>query len=146
MNKRNVIQFLGKNHPLSNFYEAHFDIDGIVYPTVEHYYQSEKCINIQDKIKITITKEAKDAKRLGRKVKCKKDWNLVKKRVMWKALNAKFSQNIRLKEYLLNTGDCYLIEKNKYDEYWGIGGGGGKNIMGRLLILLRRKYKNECKL
>ncbi|MCD7839046.1 MAG: NADAR family protein [Erysipelotrichaceae bacterium] len=55
----------------------------------------------------TLTK----AKRAGRKVKLRTDWEDVKLNIMKELIMIKF-QNPLLKEKLLNTGDALLIEGN----------------------------------
>ena len=138
-----VIKFLGEKHPLSNFYQSDFSIHKIVFPTVEHFYQSEKPMDIRDQIKITIAKTPQEAKKVGREVICRPGWDKIRLRVMWRALNTKFRQSDHLKAYLLGTGDSILIEDNHYDNYWGIGNGTGKNMLGKMLMLLRKKLREE---
>jgi ribA/ribD-fused uncharacterized protein len=40
---------------------------------------------------------------------------------MFTAVYAKFSQNEHMKDFLIRTGDCELIEANRYDDFWGVG-------------------------
>lgn len=49
----------------------------------------------------------------------RKDWEESKVEVMEKALVAKFSQNGRLKDILLGTGNAVLVEHTAKDSYWG---------------------------
>lgn len=65
---------------------------------------------------------------------------------MHKALLAKFTQHEDLKEKLLDTGDCLLVEHTKNDAYWGDGGDGGndtlgKNMLGKLLARVRNEIR-----
>ena len=67
------------------------------------------------------------------------DWVEVKEDVMLKALHAKFTQHIALKNILLGTGDRLLVQRSPDDRYWGDGGdGSGKNRLGILLMRLRK--------
>lgn len=66
---------------------------------------------------------------------------------MKKALLAKFKQNISLKELLLETNDCYLIEGNYWhDNIWGIcyckkcENIKGENRLGKLLMKIRNNF------
>ena len=52
------------------------------------------------------------AKRLGRKVDLREDWETVKIDVMRNVLKSKFSLNSELREKLIATGDVELIEGN----------------------------------
>ena len=66
----------------------------------------------------------------------------VKVAVMRDALRAKFTQHPELSELLLGTGDAKLVEHTENDDYWGDGGDGrGKNMLGRLLMLLRDELR-----
>ena len=42
-------------------------------------------------------------------------------------LRARFEQNPRLKDLLIETGNKELIFDNKHDRFWGIGDGSGTN-------------------
>jgi ribA/ribD-fused uncharacterized protein len=93
---------------LSNMYVAPFEIDGITFPTVEHYFQWSKATLFKDEAAATkiLTPpkgkpftEAKSAKAIGRKVKDfdGTQWNGLapgrgfKDEVMRRALRAKFT-------------------------------------------------------
>ena len=67
---------------------------------------------------------------------------MVKLDVMYKALLAKFSQNLGLKELLKGTGERKLIEHSFYDSFWGDGGDNtGQNYLGKLLMQLRGELR-----
>ena len=65
----------------------------------------------------------KEYKELGRKIKNFSDlkWNENKYQIVLKGNIAKFSQNEKLKAFLLNTGIKILVEASPYDKIWGIG-------------------------
>jgi predicted NAD-dependent protein-ADP-ribosyltransferase YbiA (DUF1768 family) len=45
---------------------------------------------------------------------------------------------------LLETGDREIIENSPVDSYWGIGPDGrGENMVGKILMRLRKELKNE---
>ncbi|CAI2373764.1 unnamed protein product [Moneuplotes crassus] len=129
----------------SNFYSAPFYIDSKEYPTSEHYFQSMKFYPSYDHMEsVRLAKSPGVAARLGRSRKnpLRKDWEEVKDDVMRTALEAKFTQNEGLKEVLLETGTREIIEHTGKDFYWGDGGdGGGKNMLGILLMELREKLR-----
>ena len=52
-----------------------------------------------------------EAKKLGRRVKLRKDWEAVKVKIMEELVRAKFTQNPDLADKLLATGDAYLESK-----------------------------------
>ncbi len=49
------------------------------------------------------------------------DWRAERRQVMYEGYKAKFMQYLVLKQFLLNTGKCTLVEASKYDKYWGSG-------------------------
>jgi predicted NAD-dependent protein-ADP-ribosyltransferase YbiA (DUF1768 family) len=66
------------------------------------------------------------------------DWDDVRIEVMKKCLLAKFTQNAKLRDLLLSTGDATIIENSPRDSFWGIGkNGDGSNWLGLLLMEVR---------
>ena len=83
------------------------------------------------------------AKRKGRKVTLRNDWEEVKFWVMLGVCSAKFTQNKDLAEQLLATGDEELIEGNTWgDRTWGMVNGTGKNWLGKILMQIREELRN----
>ena len=65
-------------------------------------------------------KIAKDAKDLGREITINvPEWDKVAPIYMKIALLQKFTQNIELRNELINTGTKYLIEASPHDKIWG---------------------------
>lgn len=138
-----ICGFSGEYRFLSNFYLVDIVIDGITYKSVEHYYMSEKTTDDKLKQLIMNTQSAAEAKRIGKKLKLRADWEeKYKHKSMFKGLNSKF--NIpEMRSKLLSTGDSYLEETNHWgDVYWGVCDGVGKNMLGRMLMYIRRNYVN----
>lgn len=122
---------------LSNFYSSPIQYEGIVYPTVEHMFQALKALDIETRKKIANAATPGQAKRLGRSVALREDWEEVKVDVMRTALQLKFSDPT-LRAKLIATGDAELIEGNTWnDRFWGVCRGSGKNMLGLLLMELR---------
>lgn len=137
--------FDGKNAFLSNFYHSPIRYEGLEYPTVEHCYQALKTLDETERLNIRNNKSPGQAKRLGRKVVLRKDWENIKLRVMFELLIQKFSSP-ELLELLLNTGDAELIEGNYWrDHFWGICNGVGENHLGKLLMKIRKEFRENCK-
>lgn len=136
----------------SNFYPAPIKIDGVVWPTTEHYFQAQKFLGQADgeeyMEQIRLEPSAAVAKKLGstRSIKLRPDWERVKEEVMSKALHAKFTQHPELATVLLSTGTAVLAEHTSNDRYWGDGGdGSGKNRLGHLLMALRAQLAEKQK-
>jgi ribA/ribD-fused uncharacterized protein len=82
------------------------------------------------------------AKQLGRQVKLRPDWEVVKTAIMEDVVRAKFTQNEELQEKLLATEDRLLIEGNWWkDKIWGVSNGRGENRLGIILMNVRKELK-----
>ena len=140
-----IDRFDGDYAFLSNFYPSSiFDSnDGFTYPTVEHFFQAKKSLILREREMISKAETPGRAKRMGRKVQLRSDWEDIKLFVMEYALRRKFSKP-RFKEALLATGDEELIEGNWWgDTFWGVCNGVGENNLGKLLMKIREEFKNE---
>jgi ribA/ribD-fused uncharacterized protein len=153
---RVIDRFDGKYRFLSNFYPARVVLNLRVYDTVEHAYQAAKTLSKSERHTIRDAPTPGKAKRLGRRVTLRADWEDVKLEVMEELVRFKFREP-RLKQLLLDTGDALLIEGNTWgDRFWGacIGsveglprwndGGGyiyGENWLGRILMAEREAWQ-----
>ena len=139
-----INSFDGEYAFLSNFYFSPMVIDNVVYTTNEHFFQAMKSLNPKERQVIALAPTLGKAKRLGRKVSLRKDWEDIKEEVMLIGLRHKFS-NPDLRRKLLATGNEELIEGTTWhDNYWGICsceacGGQGKNRLGKLLMQVREE-------
>lgn len=140
--------FNGEYRFLSNFYEEYVYYEEAMYPTNEHAFQAAKFyvidLNTRNKVRsdiLTLDTPGK-AKRWGRKVQLRSDWEETKYGIMYDIVLAKFSQNVYLKNKLLATEDAYLEETNYWnDTTWGVCKGVGKNWLGQILMDVRRQLK-----
>lgn len=134
-----ISSFTGAFRFLSNFAPSPVFYDGVLYTTVEHAYQAAKGNDAFYRKKIFETVRPGDAKRLGRAVKLRPDWEDVKTGIMLDLLRQKFANDF-LRELLLSTGDAKLIEGNHWgDTFWGVCNGVGQNMLGRLLMQVREE-------
>ena len=137
-----IAEFRGRYRFLSNFYPAIVNLDSIPYPTVEHAFQAAKTIDVQHRERIRKCNKPGDAKRLGRRVPLRSDWEQVKLYVMLNLLRQKFSQTEFLKTQLLATGEAQLIEGNTWNDFfWGECMGTGENHLGKLLMRVRQELR-----
>lgn len=138
----NISSFTGDYRFLSNFYPAQVELDGVMYPSTEHAYQAAKTLDIEERkvFHQHPLPTAAESKKLGRKLTLRSDWEGVKLQVMEKLLVQKFA-HADLKEKLLETGDCLLVEGNNWsDVFWGVDRRkGGQNHLGKLLMKIRDK-------
>ncbi|KKM63208.1 hypothetical protein LCGC14_1513830 [marine sediment metagenome] len=90
-----------------------------------------------DQCEIAKLKDPGQAKRAGRKLKIRGDWNDIKLDIMKKILEVKF-KDPELGQKLMNTAPAELIEGNNWnDRYWGICKGQGLNNLGIILMSIR---------
>ncbi len=138
-----IISFRDEYFFLSNFYPVEIKLDGIVYPNAEAAFQAQKTLDVEERRKFSMLKNPVQAKRLGRKVKLRDDWEEVKLYIMSEIVSQKFLQHPHLIEMLLQTGDEELVEGNKWgDRFWGVCKGKGKNHLGKILMKIRDAYKS----
>ena len=139
-----ISEFQGEYRFLSNFYEAPVDICGNVFPTAEHAYQAMKSNESSDWEIILACETPGQAKRAGRRVTMRDDWNEVKLEIMEEIVRRKFKHNHQLKLRLLATGDETLQEGNRWnDRYWGVCRGVGKNHLGNILMTVREELRDD---
>lgn len=138
-----ITDFSKENEFLSNFYSCTIIYEDITYHTTEAAYQAAKTFDVLDKKEIAVAATPGLAKKLGRRLKMRTDWDDVKVSVMEQCLRLKFAQP-ELKKKLLDTGEEYLVEGNYWgDVFWGVCKGKGENNLGILLMKLREEYKNS---
>ena len=115
---------------LSNFYESEFQLDGKRWSSVEHFYQGSKFKrgnpNFYAQFSLDsgseISKDPCKAKRAGGKtggglrsknIKMDPGFFVGKDKVFYRAMVAKFSQNLELGKILLDTKNAQLLHKTR---------------------------------
>lgn len=137
-----INNFRNKYNFLSNFYPCEIEYDGKTYQNSEAAFQAQKTLNEEEKDQFTDLNPSA-AKRLGRRVQLRTDWEDIKLDVMYNVVYQKFKQNDDIRCKLLNTGDEELIEGNTWrDTYWGMyknkdGNFVGENHLGKILMKVR---------
>jgi ribA/ribD-fused uncharacterized protein len=141
-----IDQFQGEHRFLSNFYLCTVKAWGTEFPSVEHAFQASKSRHPADYARIAELSSPAEAKRAGRALELRPDWEQVKKQAMLRALLAKFIQHPELGERLASTGTQMLVEGNTWhDNYWGRCMCArcvqcvvpAQNYLGRLLMAVR---------
>lgn len=136
-----IDKFIGKYYFLSNFSNSKIEIEGLTFDNGEAAFHSFKDCNRREEF---VGLNPSQAKKLGRSVKLREDWEEVKDHLMYRVNYAKFSQNEDLKEKLLATDKKELVEGNNWgDTYWGVCNGKGRNMLGRVLMLVRQGLEAE---
>lgn len=134
-----ITAFSGEYEFLSNFYIAPFNYCDITFDCVEVAYQAAKC---PERLCEFIGKTPGQAKRHGRKVPLRADWEQEKYNVMYALVRAKFFQNPDIASMLVATGDAELVEGNYWhDTVWGVCNGVGENHLGKILMRVRDELR-----
>ena len=128
---------------LSNFYECSVKWGGITYRNTEAAFQASKCTGINEHMRVQFTTlTGSEAKKLGRKVPIRMDWEQVKVGIMHDIVYCKFKQNLDLAKKLIDTGNIEIAEDNTWgDRFWGKCKGIGKNVLGIILMQVREELK-----
>ena len=129
---------------LSNFHPSPIEVNGILYPTVEHAFQAAKTKDPDEKRALAQVATPGGAKRRGRKVTLRPDWDQVKVGIMEELVRLKFTAHPELRAQLLATGDAELVEGNTWnDRFWGVCRGEGENHLGLILMKIRSELASR---
>lgn len=138
-----IVAFRGEHWFLSNFSPSSIHWMGWDCETVEHAFQLNKTLDTREQKAIAGAPTPDEAKRLGRLVTLRVDWDAVKDEVMSRLLLLKFSTHDNLRDQLLRTGERELVEVNTWgDTYWGVCAGVGQNRLGISLMATRAAFGN----
>jgi len=134
---RKIQGFRGEYRFLSNFWASEVKYDFVKYPTVEHAYQASKTMDLGERRLIGAQETPGNAKRLGKNITLREDWDDFKIKIMFNLLLQKF-QHEQLKHELLETRGTYIEETNVWgDTFWGVCDDKGSNILGIMLMRIR---------
>lgn len=132
---------------LSNFWPCRVRLWGKEYDCVEKAYVAAKTTDEELREQIRLFKTPGEAKRYGRKIKLREDWDEIKVTIMATLVRRKFYNNADLGEKLLDTGIAIIVEGNTWgDTFWGVCNGKGENRLGRILMMVRddlREFREE---
>lgn len=141
-----ITSFRGRYAYLSNFYITQVPFEGAFYPSAEHAFQAAKTTDKTLRKEISNLDTPIEAKRAGRELLLRHNWENIKNRVMLKIVRSKFSVRYDMAIALSRTEGCELIERNNWgDRYWGMcwnadkGIWEGKNRLGRILMIVRKE-------
>ncbi len=110
----------------SQWFESPFHVDGITYPTAEHWMMANKALLFNDLVaykQILTAKSPGEAKNLGRNVMGFDEMLWVNKRYEIVVMGNihKFNQHSAMQNFLMNTRSRVLVEASPIDKIWGIG-------------------------
>lgn len=135
-----IRSFWGEFRFLSNFFPDPVEMDGVIYPTVEHAYQAAKTRDRKERSQIQKAETPGHAKKMGGRVKLRKDWESSKIGIMESLVLQKFQSYSDLGDQLLATGDRTIVEENDWnDTFWGVCDGQGSNHLGKILMRVQER-------
>jgi ribA/ribD-fused uncharacterized protein len=143
----------------SQWWEKEFSVNGISYPTAEHFMMAEKARLFGDKQileEILKAKTPAEVKKLGRKIKNfdEEIWLENRFKIVVEGNYHKFSDPIYT-AFLLGTGNKIIVEASPMDTIWGIGLAQdsnkiynpntwrGLNLLGFALMEVRDRLRND---
>ncbi len=146
---------------LSQWFHAPFTVDGVRYPTAEHWMMAGKARLFGDREteqSIIAAPHPQQAKALGRQVNGfdTEIWQEHRFDLVVDGNIHKFEQNDTLRDYLLGTGERVLVEASPVDRIWGIGLAAtddraehpaqwrGLNLLGFALMEVRSRLSQSC--
>lgn len=111
---------------LSQWYPSPFVVDGVHYPTAEHFMMERKAALFGDgelQREILAASDPGKVKALGRRIRRFDNvvWNREREAIVTRGSTEKFRQSPMLREYLETTGSKILVEASPKDTIWGIG-------------------------
>lgn len=140
--------FTGEYAFLSNMYPCSIEIalldDRFKFTSAEAAFQAGKCEYLRDIWDIDRAKNGYEAKKIGRRVDIREDWDEMKLQWMELVLRKKFSsENPELMQKLIDTYPMELVEVNTWnDTFWGVCNGKGENHLGKILEKIRLDLVN----
>lgn len=134
-----ISEFRGKYYFLSNFYSSPVYYRGMTFRNAEAAFHAQKD---RSRASEFTRLNPSEAKRLGRRVRLRRDWEDIKEDIMFEVVMAKFGGSQALADALLATGDEKLVEGNTWgDRYWGVCDGNGLNKLGGILERVRENLR-----
>lgn len=131
---------------LSNFSNHPITVDGLRYPSTEHFYQAMKATNDEDHEKVRKARGCKQCKKVAHEIELRSDWEDVKYEIMKDALRYKVEQYDFIKQRLIESGTEELAEDSPYDYIWGLGAdGSGENLLGKAWMEVREEILSSLK-
>ena len=138
-----VAAFRGPYAVFSNFSPAEVEYDGLKFPTVENAFQAAKSLTSLGRQEF-VNVSPSSAKKMGRRVRLRPDWDEVKVGIMRSLLLQKFCFGSRNLYTLQQTGSAHITEGNTWhDNFWGActcqscKSMEKHNMMGKLLMEIR---------
>lgn len=134
-----INKFSGNHFFLSNMYPCRISYEGLTYNSVEYAYQAAKTTDPEKRKRIRQATSSRIAKREGRSLVLRENWENIKLSIMTDLIRIKFTQH-DLRRMLKRTWPHELVEGNWWgDTFWGVFEGAGENHLGKILMEVRKE-------
>jgi predicted NAD-dependent protein-ADP-ribosyltransferase YbiA (DUF1768 family) len=111
-----------------------------LFPTATSaFYAFKDPSNINYVKKLELSKNIENIRNISEIHPIPKDWLETRETIMYNVLLLKFNQNKIIKTHILNTGLRPIIVRS-CDPYWGELDNSGKNILGKMLVNIRKDF------
>ena len=138
--RRRITSFTGEHQWLSNFWACRVLYMGTAFESVEAAFQAAKSEAPEVRRQFASLSPS-EAKRRGRQIQLRSDWEQIKLEIMSDLVRQKF-QTPALRAQLLGTGERQLVEVNAWnDTFWGVYRGVGQNQLGIILMKVRSELR-----
>ena len=134
----------------SNLFRRDVEFEGEMFATSEHAYQAGKARKIEVRKWLMAAPSPALLAMAAHGLyywDVAPGWSTSKFDRMRAVLRAKFAQHHDLRELLLSTGDARLVEAatvdNDVNRLWGEVNGGGRNMLGVLLMEVRNELRDD---
>jgi ribA/ribD-fused uncharacterized protein len=150
MMTQTIDNFAGHYAFLSNFYMRPLVWEGRTWKSSEHAFNGAKTLLEGERQWVADAKTAGEAKRRGRVVTLRDDWDKHWRYVlMYDIVRTKFRDDAVMGDRLISTHDAILVEGNKWhDGIWGVCRCGkcpaGRNSLGIILMQIRFDLIRGC--
>ena len=128
------MQFRNEYYFLSNMFPCSVRTHSYTFKCVEAAFQACKC---PERVAEFVNLDGYQAKRLGRQVPLRPDWDQVKDKFMFALLKRKFSQHPELMAKLKQVNQPIVEDNYWNDTYWGVCRGKGLNKLGQMLTIIK---------
>ena len=122
------MRFIDNYHFLSNMYPCKVVYNGYTYLCSESAFQAQKSKQFEKFVNLN----GFQAKKLGKLLPLRNDWEDVKISIMRSILVEKFKDN-ELREKLLSVQEPIVEDNTWHDIFWGRCNSKGQNHLGKLL-------------
>ena len=123
-------------------YPCRVQYKGTEYSCSESAFQAQKCTKEEEK-NLFSNIDGFLAKKYGKKVSLRNDWNKVRVSIMEEVVRAKFEQLSDLARELAKVEGPIQEDDTWGDTFWGVYQGRGENHLGKILMKVRDELFNS---